>query len=79
MAKRAATSVKENRRLVDAKVRFVYTDDGGNTIYGIWVNARDAFDNGFLTPNEDFKVTSLQFDSEDRTERYRASDYQEGT
>lgn len=75
MARKAATSVKENRRLVDAKVRFVYTDEQGNTIYGVWTNARDLFDNGFIAANEEYRVVSLQMDSDTGPERLRAEDY----
>jgi hypothetical protein len=74
MANRPAKVIKENRRLVDAKIRFLY--EGG--IYGEWVNARDAFNNGFMTSDQDHTVTGIQIDSDTRhdSERLRAADYE---
>ena len=79
MADRAARAVKENRRLVDAKIRFIYSDGNEGTIFGEWINARIAFNQGVMTPNDEYKVIGLQIDSDTNhlSERLRASDYQE--
>lgn len=51
-------------------IRFVY-DGGAADIKGEWVNAQRAWENGFMMPNENYRVKRIEFEQVELPPRVR--------
>jgi hypothetical protein len=66
------SSQRPRRQLTAAQVlvRFVY-DGGVADIKGEWVTAQRAWENGFMMPNENYRVKRIEFEQVELPPRVR--------